>query len=173
MACRALFDGVSSGIRKAWDIVKIDGQLNEDNVKAPMREIRRALLEADVSLPVVRGFVKRVQDKALGVKVLPICAPGHLRSNCLNRPTFTFFLELEGKWSAPCASYSLSFQDSELGTPLLRSLSSVSPPFRPLPDTALLSDGIHFFSACLVLWGACFVASFSGVTNMVHQPTRH
>ena len=95
MACRALFDGVSSGIRKAWDIVKIDGQLNEDNVKAPMREIRRALLEADVSLPVVRGFVKRVQDKALGVKVLLICAPGHF-PNCLNRPTLCSFLSLRG-----------------------------------------------------------------------------
>ena len=68
-------------MQKAWDIVKIDGKLNEDNVKAPMREIRRALLEADVSLPVVRGFVKRVQDKALGVKVLFICSPGR-PSNC-------------------------------------------------------------------------------------------
>jgi signal recognition particle subunit SRP54 len=56
-------------MRKAWDIVRIDGKLSEDNIKAPMREIRRALLEADVALPVVRGFVKRVQDRALGIKV--------------------------------------------------------------------------------------------------------
>lgn len=69
VACRALFDGVTSGLQKAWDIVKIDGKLTEDNVKGPMREIRRALLEADVSLPVVRGFVKRVETQALGVKV--------------------------------------------------------------------------------------------------------
>jgi signal recognition particle subunit SRP54 len=50
-------------------MVRKDGKLTEDNMKGPMREIRRALLEADVSLPVVRGFVKRVQEKALGVKV--------------------------------------------------------------------------------------------------------
>lgn len=49
--------------------VRLDGKLTEGNVKGPMREIRRALLEADVSLPVVRGFVARVQERALGVKV--------------------------------------------------------------------------------------------------------
>lgn len=76
VACQALFDGVTSGLQKAWDIVKIDGKLNEDNIKGPMREIRRALLEADVSLPVVRGFVKRVETRALGVKVRS--SPGHL-----------------------------------------------------------------------------------------------
>jgi signal recognition particle subunit SRP54 len=56
-------------MNKAWDLVRKEGKLSEDNIKTPMREIRRALLEADVSLPVVRGFVSRVQEKALGVKV--------------------------------------------------------------------------------------------------------
>jgi signal recognition particle subunit SRP54 len=61
-------------MNRAWDLVRKDGKLSADNIKAPMREIRRALLEADVSLPVVRGFVSRVQDKALGVKVRsPTC----------------------------------------------------------------------------------------------------
>jgi signal recognition particle subunit SRP54 len=69
VSSRALFDGLSSGLQKAWDLVRIDGKLSEENMKAPMREIRRALLEADVSLPVVRAFVGRVQEKALGTKV--------------------------------------------------------------------------------------------------------
>lgn len=68
---QALFDGLRSSLGKAWAAVGADGQLTADNMKAPMREIRRALLEADVSLPVVRGFVARVQERALGVRVRP------------------------------------------------------------------------------------------------------
>lgn len=44
-----MFDDLSNSLGKAWDIVKKDGKLTADNIKAPMREIRRALLEADVS----------------------------------------------------------------------------------------------------------------------------
>lgn len=44
-----MFDNLSSGLEKAWDIVRKDGKLTADNIKGPMREIRRALLEADVS----------------------------------------------------------------------------------------------------------------------------
>lgn len=45
-----MFDDLSNSLGKAWDIVKKDGKLTADNIKAPMREIRRALLEADVRL---------------------------------------------------------------------------------------------------------------------------
>ena len=50
-------------------MVRKDGKLTTDNIKEPMREIRRALLEADVSLPVVRRFVSKVEKAALGAKV--------------------------------------------------------------------------------------------------------
>ena len=43
-----MFDSLSLGLEKAWDIVRKDGKLTADNIKAPMREIRRSLLEADV-----------------------------------------------------------------------------------------------------------------------------
>lgn len=43
-----MFDSLSQGLEKAWDIVRKDGKLTADNIKGPMREIRRALLEADV-----------------------------------------------------------------------------------------------------------------------------
>eukprot|EP01025_Chloroclados_australasicus_P068954 TRINITY_DN9644_c1_g1_i2.p1 TRINITY_DN9644_c1_g1~~TRINITY_DN9644_c1_g1_i2.p1 ORF type:complete len:550 (-),score=77.11 TRINITY_DN9644_c1_g1_i2:544-2136(-) len=66
----AVFDNLTRSLNKAWDNIRIDGMLTEDNLKGPMREMRRALLEADVSLPVVRRFVSRVQQRALGVKVL-------------------------------------------------------------------------------------------------------
>ena len=49
------------------------GRLTEDNINDAMRDVRRALLEADVALPVVREFVERVRDRAVG-------QPSHTRS---------------------------------------------------------------------------------------------
>lgn len=45
-----MFDDLSRNLEKAWDMVRKDGKLTKDNIKEPMREIRRALLEADVRL---------------------------------------------------------------------------------------------------------------------------
>jgi signal recognition particle subunit SRP54 len=64
-----MFDNLSRSLEKAWASVRKDGRLTKDNIKEPMREIRRALLEADVSLPVVRRFVARVEEAALGAAV--------------------------------------------------------------------------------------------------------
>ncbi len=71
----AMFDNLSQSINKAWKMVQKDGKLTPDNMKEPMKEIRRALLEADVSLPVVRRFVKRIEERALGVEVLDGVSP--------------------------------------------------------------------------------------------------
>ncbi|CAL8466014.1 g5550 [Coccomyxa elongata] len=65
-----MFDNLSQRLEGVWDTVRKDGKLTADNIKTPMREIRRALLEADVSLPVVRQFVSSVEAKALGTKVI-------------------------------------------------------------------------------------------------------
>ena len=43
-----MFDNLSAGLGKAWDMVRKDGKLTPENIKGPLREIRRALLEADV-----------------------------------------------------------------------------------------------------------------------------
>ncbi len=48
MVHAAMFDDLSKSLDKAWDMVRKDGKLTKDNIKEPMREIRRALLEADV-----------------------------------------------------------------------------------------------------------------------------
>jgi hypothetical protein len=70
-----MFDNLSQSINKAWKMVQKDGKLTPENMKEPMKEIRRALLEADVSLPVVRRFVKRIEERALGVEVLDGVSP--------------------------------------------------------------------------------------------------
>jgi signal recognition particle subunit SRP54 len=52
------------------------GKLSEENIKETMREIRRALLEADVNFKVVKDFINRVQAKAIGVEVMKSLSPG-------------------------------------------------------------------------------------------------
>lgn len=52
------------------------GRLTEENIKDTLRDIRMALLEADVALPVVRYFIEHIQEKAIGVKVMESLSPG-------------------------------------------------------------------------------------------------
>lgn len=70
-----MFDGLSRSLEKAWDSVRKDGKLTAENIKGPLRDIRRALLEADVSLPVVRRFVSKVEEAALGERVVKGVSP--------------------------------------------------------------------------------------------------
>lgn len=60
-------------------------KLTEDNIKDTLREVRMALLEADVALPVVRDFVARVKEKALGQEVLGSLQPGQLLVSIVNK----------------------------------------------------------------------------------------
>lgn len=53
LCVRAMFGGLAQNLGKAWDLIRKDGKLTADNIKGPMREIRRALLEADVGPPLL------------------------------------------------------------------------------------------------------------------------
>ncbi|MFD1712055.1 signal recognition particle protein [Ottowia sp. GY511] len=77
----ALTDKLSSLVKK------ISGQarITEANVQDMLREVRMALLEADVALPVVRDFIARVKDKALGQEVLGSLKPGQALVGIVNR----------------------------------------------------------------------------------------
>ena len=55
------------------------GVLTESNIAEALKEIRLALLEADVNFKIVKDFVERVRIKAVGVEVLQSLTPGHLR----------------------------------------------------------------------------------------------
>ena len=61
------------------------GRITESNVTDMLREVRMALLEADVALPVVRDFIARVKDKALGQEVLGSLQPGQVLVSIVNR----------------------------------------------------------------------------------------
>ena len=61
-----MFDNLSDRLGKVVQNLRGQGRITEDNIKDTMREVRMALLEADVALPVVKEFVDDVRQKALG-----------------------------------------------------------------------------------------------------------
>ena len=71
-----MFESLSDRLGGVFDRLTKQGALSEDDVKTALREVRVALLEADVSLPVARDFVKAVQDKATGQAVTKSVTPG-------------------------------------------------------------------------------------------------
>ncbi|MEQ9663752.1 MAG: signal recognition particle protein [Parasphingopyxis sp.] len=71
-----MFDSLSDRLGGVFDRLKGRGALNESDVRAAMREVRIALLEADVALPVAREFVENVTEQAVGQQVLKSVTPG-------------------------------------------------------------------------------------------------
>ncbi len=75
-----LTDRLSSTLKK----ISGQGRITEDNVKDTLREVRMALLEADVALPVVKGFVDKVKEKAVGEEVIKSLTPGQALVKVVN-----------------------------------------------------------------------------------------
>src|SRR6187397_1890661 len=73
-----MFDSLSDRLNDVFDRLRRRGSLTEDDVGAALREIRVALLEADVALPVVRDFMSGVREKAVGQEVLRSVTPGQM-----------------------------------------------------------------------------------------------
>src|SRR3712207_2965000 len=71
-----MFDTLGERLNSALDGVRGSGNLTEDQVKNVMREIRLALLEADVNYAVVKDFVSKVRDRATGAEVSKALSPG-------------------------------------------------------------------------------------------------
>jgi signal recognition particle subunit SRP54 len=61
-----MFDNLSSRLKSVAERVRGKGRLTEENVADAVRDVRRALIEADVALPVVRDFVELVRERAVG-----------------------------------------------------------------------------------------------------------
>ena len=71
-----MFENLSDRLSGVFDRLSKQGALSDDDVRTALREVRVALLEADVSLPVARDFVKAVQEKATGQAVTKSVTPG-------------------------------------------------------------------------------------------------
>ena len=78
-----MFDHLSSSLQKTFKNLRGYGKLSEKNVTDALREIRLALLEADVHFQVVKDFIQQVKEKALGQEVLASVSPGQQFTKCV------------------------------------------------------------------------------------------
>jgi signal recognition particle subunit SRP54 len=71
-----MFDSLSSRLQNAFRNLRGLGKISEENVSDSLKEVRMALLEADVNFKVARDFIERVKSKAIGVEVIQSIQPG-------------------------------------------------------------------------------------------------
>jgi len=79
-----MFENLTDRLSKTLKNLRGQGRLSEDNIKDSLREVRQALLEADVALPVVREFIDKVREKALGKEVVGSLSPGQALVKVVN-----------------------------------------------------------------------------------------
>ena len=91
-----MFDSLSSRIQDAFQSLRGEVRLTEDHVETALREIRLALLEADVNFNVVRAFINRVRDKAMDQAVLKSLSPGQQVIKIVRDELLALFGDTEG-----------------------------------------------------------------------------
>ena len=78
------FDSLSEKLQNVFKNLRSKGRLTEDDVKQALKEVKMALLEADVNFKVVKGFVKDVQERAIGQDVMNGLNPGQMVIKIVN-----------------------------------------------------------------------------------------
>ncbi|SJZ63345.1 signal recognition particle protein [Selenihalanaerobacter shriftii] len=71
-----IFEGLAEKLQGTFDKLRGKGKLSEEDVKAALREVKLALLEADVNFRVVKNFIKDIEERAIGQEVLESLTPG-------------------------------------------------------------------------------------------------
>ena len=79
-----MFDGLTERLGQTVRNLRGVGRLTEDNIKDSLREVRMALLEADVALPVVKTFIEHVRERAMGENVIKSLSPGQIFVKIVN-----------------------------------------------------------------------------------------
>jgi signal recognition particle subunit SRP54 len=79
-----MFENLTDRLSKTLKNLRGQGRLSEDNIKDSLREVRMALLEADVALPVVKDFIERVREQSLGKNVIGSLSPGQALIKVVN-----------------------------------------------------------------------------------------
>lgn len=79
-----MFDSLSDRLAGSFKKLRGQGRITEDNIKETLREVRMALLEADVALPVVREFIEKVKERAMGQDVMRSLSPGQVFVKIVN-----------------------------------------------------------------------------------------
>ena len=79
-----MFDNLTDRLSQTITNLRGQGRLSEDNINDALRDVRMALLEADVALPVVKDFIARVRERAMGQDVLKSLSPGQMLVKVVN-----------------------------------------------------------------------------------------
>ena len=79
-----MFKNLSERLNGTIQRLRGQGRLTEDNIKDTLREVRRALLEADVALPVVKAFIEQIRERAVGQEVMNSLTPGQALVKVVN-----------------------------------------------------------------------------------------
>ena len=80
-----MFDNLTGRLSGVIKTLRGEARLTEDNIQKALREIRMALLEADVALPVIKDFIARVKEKAVGHEVMDSLTPGQALVGVVNK----------------------------------------------------------------------------------------
>ena len=111
-----MFESLSERLAGVFDKLRGRGSLNEMEVRAAMREVRIALLEADVALPVVKDFIERATERAIGAEVLRSVTPGQqvvkIVNDCLTETLGSEAVELELNVTPPAVIMMVGLQGS-------------------------------------------------------------
>jgi signal recognition particle subunit SRP54 len=91
-----MFDSLSTRLQNVFQSLRGQGRLTEDLVEAALREIRLALLEADVNFKVVKAFIDRVRDRAMGQEVLGSLSPSQQVVKIVRDEMVALFGDAEG-----------------------------------------------------------------------------
>src|SRR4030095_15646177 len=73
-----MFENLSDKLERAFKIIKGQGKITEINIAESLKEVRKALLDADVNFKVAKQFTDTVKEKAMGQNVLTAVSPGQL-----------------------------------------------------------------------------------------------
>lgn len=86
-----MFETLSGRLEDIYNKIKGRGKLKEADVDEALKEIKTALIEADVSLPVIRDFQAQIREKAIGQEVLESLTPGHMMVKVVNEELVLLF----------------------------------------------------------------------------------
>ena len=90
------FDSLSEKLQNVFKNLRSKGRLTEDDVKAALKEVKMALLEADVNFKVVKQFVNDVQERAIGQDVMNGLNPGQMVIKIVNEELINIITEETG-----------------------------------------------------------------------------
>ena len=92
-----IFEGLSDKLQNAFGKLRSKGKLTEADVKTAMREVKMALLEADVNFKVVKDFVRVVQERCVGEEVLKSLTPGQMVVKIVNEELTALMGDVQSK----------------------------------------------------------------------------